>query len=771
LKPLIGLKFVTGSKIARGAAMGAIAAAVAVVLWAAGTLDRWEYVTWAWRVELFAKPAAATDKIKIILLDQGSLDWGQKQNGWSWPWPREVYSAIIDFCKHNEVRAVIFDVLYTESSVYGVADDQAFGNAIAGGPPFVAPLFLGKRSGSMETWPSDIPLRNVLRIENLDNWLAASPDRDIIMPKAAVPVMEVASNATMLANVTGEPDVDGIFRRGYLFRIFDGRAIPSLGLAPYLAVGASPSPNLTSPFENNRDEMQATDLAPPASGVETDARPSNRAESSRQDSPPSVKPPSPTARIEKGSLYVGDRKIPIDDDGKAILRFRGPSGTYETFSAAAVIQSEVNRQAGLESVIQTPSHFNGSYVFFGFSAPGLFDLRPIPISNVYPGVEIYATMLDNVLSNDFLREAPESIVVLAALLFALAGGISVARCNKVWHSTVCFVLLLPAPGLMGFAAYNWGYWWPVVFPEIAAAIALVAAVALNYATEGRQKAFIKKAFKFYLSPAVIEKILDDPSHLKLGGERRELTIFFSDLEGFSSISERLDPQALTRLLNDYLSDMTDIILEEGGTLDKYEGDAIIAFWNAPLPQPDHALRACRAAIRCQMKLQERRNEFMQRTGELMRARIGINTGEVVVGNMGSRSRFDYTVLGDAANLASRLEGANKAFGTSIMISEATFLQTSNTFVSREIGLLRVMGRAAPVRVYELVALAGEMDGRELEEFLTGLALCRASLWGEALQVFERLPGDPVASVYSGRCRDLLSDSVGSWDGVWNLSTK
>ena len=193
--------------------------------------------------------------------------------------------------------------------------------------------------------------------------------------------------------------------------------------------------------------------------------------------------------------------------------------------------------------------------------------------------------------------------------------------------------------------------------------ALVAATIVNYATEGRQKAFIKHAFKQYLGAEVIEQLIADPSRLQLGGEKRDLAIFFSDIEKFSSFSEKLDPPTLTALLNDFLTDMTGIILDEGGYLDKYIGDAIVAFWNAPLAQRDYAVRACRAAIRCQRRLAERRQEFFDRTGAMIKMRVGINTGDVVVGNMGSKERFNYTVLGDAANLASRLEGANKAFGT------------------------------------------------------------------------------------------------------------
>ena len=322
------------------------------------------------------------------------------------------------------------------------------------------------------------------------------------------------------------------------------------------------------------------------------------------------------ARLSDECLHVGQCRFPLDANQRAILRYRGPSGTHEAYSAAAVIQSEMRlREGGGQApVIDDPSVFKDCYVLFGFSAPGLMDLRPTPVSRVFPGVEIHATVLDNLLSGDFLRDVPSPLVVLAVLVLAVLGALSVVHSKKARHSVLAFGAFLPAPAVFGIAAYEAGFWLPVVVQELAVAVAMVGALGLNYVTEGRQKAFYRHAFKHYLSPVVIDRLLDEPSRLKLGGERRELSIFFSDLQGFSSISERLDPQDLTTLLNDYLSDMTDIILEEEGTVDKYEGDAIIAFWNAPLAQPDHALRACRAALRCQQKLRERGQEFLQRAG-------------------------------------------------------------------------------------------------------------------------------------------------------------
>jgi adenylate cyclase len=726
-----------GLRVFQGALIGTAAATVALVLWVMGFLDLWEFATWRWRVEFFAKPSASSSTIKLILLDQNSLAWAEEENGWSWPWPREVYSPIIDFCERSGARAVIFDLLFTESSLYGVDDDKALAAAIDRGPAFITPLFLGKKSGDLETWPPETPLRFSLRIANLDEWLALGSHKEAVMPRAAFPVPEVSNSCAILASVSQEPDIDGIFRRCHLFHLFDGHVIPSFGLAAFLAGRTG---------DGSRGQA---------------AQPGGRANSSS----------SHEIKLIDGCLMVAGRSVPMDALGKSILRFRGPAGSYETFSAASVIQSELRIREGAKPVIENMEVFKDAYVFVGGSAPGLLDLRPTPIGKIYPGVELHATMLDNLLSNDFLQEAVRWNSFLTTFLLALLSGVLVVFGRKAWQSAVAVGVFLSLPVLIGFLAYPLGYWWPMIVHEAAVAFSLTGAVLFNYASEGRQKAFIKKAFTHYLSPEVIKKILEDPSKLRLGGERRELSIFFSDLQGFSSISERLDPHTLTTLLNDYLSDMTDIILEEGGTLDKYEGDAIIAFWNAPLDQPDHALRACRAAIRCQIKLKERREEFMQRTGAMLYARIGINTGPVVVGNMGSRKRFDYTVLGDAANLASRLEGANKVFDTFLMVSEATWEQTANELLGRELGMLRVVGRKTPVRVYELIGLSAQEDSDKLESFRSALAMYYARDLTGALQIFDSLPDDPVAKHYAKRCRALLQNPSSDWDGVWNLTEK
>lgn len=295
--------------------------------------------------------------------------------------------------------------------------------------------------------------------------------------------------------------------------------------------------------------------------------------------------------------------------------------------------------------------------------------------------------------------------------------------------------------------------------------------ALESQELSKQKQLVTNALTQYVSSKVVEQIMADPSRLQLGGERKTLSILFSDLEGFTDLAERMEPEPLTALLNDYLTEMTNIILDEGGTLDKYQGDGIVAFWNAPLDQADHAACACRAALRCQQRLAERAGDFAAQAGGVLKARIGLHTGEVVVGNMGSKIRFDYSILGDAANLASRLESANKLFGTAIMVSEATWLQAggSNNFIGREIGMVKVAGRSAPVKVFELQGQAGTSASPDMAAYRQALDLCRVGLWIDAEAAFNNWPDDPLCQAYIQQCRK--AQEQGGWDGVWVMDNK
>lgn len=709
-----------GKKILEGVLVALASTAVASLLWTAGWLDRWEYRTWDWRESRMARPAPSTGKVRLVLLDQQSLDWGQKENGLSWPWPREVYGALIGYLQRAGAKSIAFDVLFTEPSKYGVADDLALGSAIGGHTGFVGALFLGEKSGTATAWPEEIPAHPV-EIEGLERWLTASRARaGVAASRALFPVPEIASRAAILADVQHDPDPDGVYRRVRFFRIFDGKAIPSMALASLL-----------------------------------------------------VASPGAAVSIRPGGMTIGGKTIPIDAGGQAILRFRGASGTHRQYSAAAVIQSELRLQAGEEPVIKDPDAFRDCHVIFGFSAPGLYDLRPAPVGGVYPGSEIHATALDNLMEGDFLAELPTQTTIALAFLLALLSAVAVVFSRSAGKSMLFFAVFLPLPVLLSLYAYAKGTWVPLVVQETAVSLSLLVSLAVNYATEGKQKRFIKGAFRQYLSPDVIEQLIAHPELLKLGGERRTLSIFFSDLQGFTAIAEGLDPEALTALLNEYLSAMTDIIHEEGGTLDKYVGDAIIAFWNAPLAQHDHAERAARAAVRCQAKLSELRPVYREKIGKDLFMRIGLNTGVAVVGNMGSRGRFDYTVLGDAVNLASRLEGINKQFGTFTLASEATWNALGGAFAGREISRVAVVGRKEAVRVFELLD-RGEPDVRKDSPapFADGREDFYAGRFSAALDSFLRIESaDRAAAAYARKCRALLEHPPEKWEGVWTMTEK
>ncbi|MCA1753601.1 MAG: adenylate/guanylate cyclase domain-containing protein [Spirochaeta sp.] len=706
----------------RGAVIGVAAAVLVLAVWAASAFESLEYRSWDQRARFYAARETPDESVVLVLLDQDSLDWVREEFGLSWPWPRELYAYIVDYFSRAEAASVVFDVLYLDPSGYGVHDDAALEAAIQNNRRFVGSVFLGAETGDSTSWPADLPAGSrypVLTESNSNAESASDSTSDASFaadfprfPRASFPIPEVAESARILGNIHLSADSDGVYRRVDLFSVFDGRAVPALGTAGFL-VGND--------------------------GVEV---------------------------VPQGL------DVPLDRDGRAVLRYRGEGGMPQAYSAAAILQSEVNLRGDMAPPVD-PELFSGARVFFGFSAPGLFDLRPTPLGGSTPGVAVHATILDNLLTGGFMKTPGNLAVVIIVLLFAVAAAVPASVSVKSGMIALWYFLFLPAPMLMGFAAYLPGYWFPVVAPTAGVILALVGAGAASYAVEGKQKRFIKSAFQQYLSPDVIENLLSDPERLRLGGERRVLSIFFSDLQGFTGISEKLSPEELTSLLNEYLSAMTDVIHEEGGTVDKYEGDAIIAFWNAPLEQEDHPVRAVRAALHCQQALAELRPAFATRTGADLYMRIGMNTGAAVVGNMGSRTRFDYTMLGDAVNLAARLEGVNKQFGTYTMISEATAAELTDAFRCRELGRVGVVGRAAPVVVYEPYFAEQYTNALELvETFHRALQLYYQGSFEEAARLFESISAvDPPAARYAERCRALQQEPPQDWAGVWVMTAK
>lgn len=658
-----------------------------------------------------ARPADAGERVRLILLDQKSLDWGKNVNGWPWPWPREVWGVILDFLDRAGAKSAGLDVLFLEPSAYGVGDDERFGAAVERFGKVAGAAFVSQRSGDATQWPAEIPRPPFPQPGEIP---AASA-----YPRAAFPIPEAGRHFRPLCNVHLNPDPDGIYRRVAPLAAFDGALLPALGIGTYLA--ADPGPGL---------------------------------------------------QAVKGGIRINGLSAPLDEEGRAILRFRGPGGTFPAFSAAAVIQSELRLRAGEPPAVD-PEVFRDRHVLIGMSAPGLFDQRAAPTGGVFPGVEIHATLLDNLLTGDFIRTVHPAVHLPFVLLFALLAGATPLFLARPLSLGGAGALLLAAPAGIVLPAYAAGFWLPLMPAMIGAALAFSMALLVKYATEGRQKRFIKQAFAQYLSPDLIESLVREPDRLQLGGEQRALSIFFSDLERFTAISETMRPDALAELLNRYLTEMTDIILASGGTVDKYEGDAIIAFWNAPTEQRDHPFRAVQAALACQRRLGELRPEFQEVCGKELRMRIGLNSGEAYVGNFGSHQKFDYTMLGDAVNLAARLEGVNKIFGTYTMVSGITRRLVDDDLAFRELGRVQVVGRKEAATVFEPMFWE-EFDAREelIDQFEEGLDLFYGGYFDSAREQFQGIADrDPVAERYLERLRTLEGDPPEGWTGLWVMDKK
>jgi adenylate cyclase len=765
----------------KSASKKAAAPLIAILVFAAvfllcfsGALNYPEYKTYDFRVKLLAHSSRPSDDIMVVLLDQASLDWAAAERGWGWPWPRKAYAEFVEYMTLAGAKSVAFDVLFSEPSVYrnsrqdeiidgavknlqqmqalagegrfrgggsyfrgiidalrelsSYEDDASFVRAEQESGQVVQTVFFSFDSGNTAAWPEglDKPLFALSGFEELLPQYEklsgrSSGDRAL----AQFPIDNLRDNAGIVGSITGWSDSDDIFRRMNLFTLFDGKAVPGLGPASLLVSG--------------HDNKLVYDSA-------------------------------------KKTIRWGAYSIPVDDQGRTILNFRGNLDRYIPYGIREILQSAESHARGEEALLP-PEVFRGKYVFFGFYAPGLYDRFSSPISSNYPGVGMHITMLDNILNQDFIRQSPLPLDILVILIPILLITFLTLFSNRVPLTVGAAVLI--AAGVIGasIGAYSAGVWLPMAAPLVGVLIAFLATALYSYATEGSQKRFIKSAFSQYLSPAVIELLLDDPGLLTLGGERREISIFFSDVQGFTTISEKLDPAQLTELLNDYLSFMTDTILESGGTIDKYEGDAIIAFWNAPVAFADHAARALEASLLCQKKLAGRQEFFAEKYGCRLLTRIGLNTGYAVVGNMGSGKRFDYTMLGDSVNLAARLEGLNKQFGTYLMCTETTFNHARDAdppraFYGRKLAQVAVVGKKEAVTVYEPIP-EEEFRSREekIRRFDAARDLFYRGRFAEALPLFEALADqDPPSFFYAEQCRYYAARPA-EWQGHWQAKSK
>jgi len=713
-----------------------------------------ENKTYDLRIRFLARFSRPSDDIIVVLINQDSLDWAQKERGWSWPWPRKAYGELLDYMKLGGANSAAFDIIFSEPSIYKAEDDEAFIRAEKEFGRTVQVVMVSSQSGSAVSWPpeSEMPVFETAGFEGVLERFGRGGNRSIL-GRAVFPIQGIMDGAAALGCATGFSDSDNVFRRLRLFTLFDGKAVPGFSAASLIVSG--------------HDRQISFDS-------------------------------------KKSGIQWGGFFIPVDKNGTSLLRFHGELDRYIPYSAKDILQSYEAYLRGEEPYLP-PGDFGGKYVFIGLYAEGLFDVFNTPISSVYPGMGVHITMLDNLLNGNFIRESPFWLNLL--ILFALV-ALSIAFClfpRRLILPVAVTVLEVLAVIVFAFAAYQWySLWIPMVVYFAGIITAFIASNLYNYVTEGSQKRFIKSAFSQYLSPKVIEQIIADPSQLKLGGEKREMTAMFTDVRSFSTISEALgDPEKLVELLNYYLTRMSDIILENQGTIDKYEGDAIIAFFGAPAHMDNHASLACRSAALMKRAEADINREALEKgllTNSVLEAmvkngimknagvtcplftRIGINSGDMVVGNMGTSSKMNYTIMGNEVNLAARLEGVNKQYATGgILVSEYTRGKVGNEFILRPLSRVRVVGINTPFRLYELLDIRADAPpglGDMVKNWEKGMDLYEKRNFTAAGDIFKAIfkqnNADLTAKMYYDRCYNYTASppDIQEWDGgVDNLTEK
>ncbi|MDZ7385439.1 MAG: adenylate/guanylate cyclase domain-containing protein [candidate division KSB1 bacterium] len=501
-------------------------------------------------------------------------------------------------------------------------------------------------------------------------------------------------------------------------------------------------------------------------------------------------------------LRIGNRRVRKHEFQTMLINFRGPAGTFPTYSLADVLDDaefqllgdadvdymELFKRRGAHGQVGLDfgeSPFQGKIVLMGASAEELGDNKPTPFFEFagrrqkMPGVEMHANAIDTMLRGDYLRTLPHYVEMVLLLCLSL-GAAAIARLLKPTLGLVVMTLLgglVSAAGLYLFVSARLIV--PLVMPILALAVSYIANTVHLATVERRAKRFYRQTFQHYVARSIVDKMLESGELPKFGGERKVLTVLFSDIRGFTRYVEHHQPEEIVHNLSEYFTRMVNVIFRYAGTLDKFVGDQIMALFGAPYYFADHAERACRTAVDMVKELRALQKQWSDARCEYFQMGVGINTGQMIVGNLGSAQLFDYTVIGDEVNLASRLEGANKFYQTTIIIGESTYRQVGSKAIVRELDVVRVVGKRKPVRIYELRGMDSvpwiEQD-LIIDAYTRGLEAYRQRQWYQALKEFRRVlryfPSDGPSRLYTKRCLDCIQNPPGEdWDFVHDFREK
>lgn len=673
-----------------------------------------------------ARKDLADPDIVMVAIDDASISQFSEKFNFSWPWPRQFYGILLDYFKQAGARTVVFDMLFSQSEVGrldidAAASEQAFADAAAS----FGRTVLGENL-------SDLPARNPAGSEHGTLTFEQEetlPAREYRSVEPLIPTL--AQSAAAVGVVNFHADDDGVCRRMPLVFKADGAFRPQLSLAAYLVAAD--------------DALVRYDQ-------------------------------------EARELITRKKRFPLDKNGFFPIYWYGkggPSGQvyrYDSFYNVFISATQV--MGGQEPGIPL-SEFTDKIVVICATAGGLMDLKATPFSSTdapYPGGEIHATLLDNLMNDRIIREETGHVVVAITLVLAvLLAHVFISR---------SLVAALPLSILLGLGAVGLSFYLfsarmihvDFIFPVIALFLTSASAAMYKMLNEGQKKRQIRSIFSRYLHEDVINLLMEDPERVDLEGTELVGTVLFTDLQGFTTFAEDKNPQTLIEVLNRYFETVTNIVLDQKGMLDKYTGDGIMAIFGAPIAREGHAKSACEVILAFRDKGV---NDLISSEGPKILTRIGISTGPIVVGNLGSTRRMDFTAIGDTVNLSARLEGVNKAYGTLNIMSEFTWEYVKDDYCFRELDFIRVKGKNKPIRVFTLLDRNEAMTPEKLaveERFRDAIACYRKRRWAEAVTLFEKVlelnPGDPPSLAYIDRCRLLQTNpDLVDEHGVFTFKTK
>jgi adenylate cyclase len=630
-----------------------------------------ELETYDWRLTRTARPDRARTDIALVAIDEYSLRNLEPYAG-RWPWPRVVHAMLVDYLARAPAKVIAYDVNFAEADSRRGFD---FGDQTLSGAESDRRLMASVTAAGNVILLADATYEATegaspeFRDQGFALDVPGIIERRVVFP----PFGALAGAGASLGHNLFMLDADGPFRHTVPFVRTTGRQLPSLGLAAALRVA---------------------------------------------DIPPG------DVRLEGSSLRLGDRSMPLSfrrvntQTGTeaflwGLVNFRGPallddvkSRTYPAYSAFDLMSAENQIQSGETPAID-PAIFRDKIVFVGTTAAGLFDVFETPFaSGKMPGIQIHAAVADDLLSNRFMRPEASVVTLVSVLLVALFVGAVSARIPAWWATAVTSVMLAACAGGVTWA-FARGYWLNVSQPTLAASCALFGGVAYQYFVEGREKRRIKRLFGQYVSKDVYEQLVNDPALARLGGQRRQMTVLFSDIRGFTAASEKGEAEDIVQTLNEYFTRMVDIVFKHKGTLDKFVGDMVMALFGAPLDDDDHAEHAVDAALEMIDELLRLNERWTAEGRPSLDIGIGINTGPMIAGNIGSDAIMAYTVIGDAVNLGARLESLNKTYGTRIIISDATRAALPDRYSYRPLGDVVVKGKTQAVAIFEVVGRAAQ----------------------------------------------------------------